>query len=310
MIRYLAGRLGRIALQVFGVVTLVFWLFRFAGGDPATIILGANATQESVVELRHQMGLDRPLAEQYVRYVAKAFTGDFGQSTSYGEAVTRAILRSLAPTFSLLAVAITSAVVVGVTAGVVAALRPNGWFSRGSLILWVVVLAVPNFWLGMLLVQVFAVQLRVLPAIGYGSPASLVLPATAVAARLVALIARLTRVTVIEVLGEDFIVTARARGLSPARLVLVHALGPASPHVLTMIGLQAGYLLGGAVVIEHLFSYPGMGSLLLAAVSQRDYPLMQGITLFFVAGFLLINLVTDLVGSKIDPRLRTGVAAR
>ena len=310
MLRYLAGRLGRIALQVFGVVTLVFWLFRLAGGDPATIILGANATQDSVIELRHQMGLDRPMAEQYVTYLAKALTGDFGHSTSYGEAVTRAILHSLAPTFSLLVVAITSAVVVGVTAGVVAALRPNGWFARGSLVLWVVVLAVPNFWLGMLLVQVFAVQLRVLPAIGYGSPASLVLPGTAVAARLVALIARLTRVTVIEVLGEDFIVTARARGLSPARLVLVHALGPASPHILTMIGLQAGYLLGGAVVIEHLFSYPGMGSLLLAAVSQRDYPLLQGITLFFVAGFLLINLMTDLVGSKIDPRLRRGVAAR
>lgn len=293
-----------------GVVTLVFWLFRLAGGDPATIILGANATQESVVELRHQMGLDRPLAEQYVRYLSKAFTGDFGQSTSYGEKVTKVILGSLAPTFSLLLIAVTSAVIVGVTAGVVAALRPNGWFARGSLLLWVAVLAVPNFWLGMVLVQVFAVELGVLPAIGYGSPASLVLPATAVAARLVALIARLTRVTVIEVLGENFITTARARGVSPVRLVLVHALGPASPHILTMVGLQAGYLLGGAVVIEHLFSYPGMGSLLLAAVSQRDYALMQGITLFFVAGFLLINLLTATSVHQSPHPTRTKLLAR
>ena len=306
MIRFIAGRLARIVVQVFSVVTLVFLLFRLAGGDPVTLLLGPDATAEAAARLRAEMGLDRPMLVQYGDYVIHAVMGDFGMSTSYSQPVTQVIVGALPPTLSLMLLAIVTAVVVGVAAGLFAAFRPRGWFARGSLLLWVVLLAIPNFWLGMLLVQVFAVQWGWLPAIGYDSPASLVLPATAVAARLVALIARLTRATTVEVLGEEFITTAQARGVSPLRLVLLHALKPALPHVLTMVGLQAGYLLGGAIVIENLFSFPGMGSLLLSAVSGRDYPLMQGITIFFVGGFLIINLITDLTASAIDPRIRLG----
>jgi len=309
VLRFVLGRLVRILVQVFCVVTLVFLLFRLAGGDPVTLLLGPDATPQAAAQLRHEMGLDRPQLVQYGDFLLHAVTGDLGESTSYSQPVTAVIVQALPPTLSLMLLSVVSAVVVGVAAGLLAAFRPHGWFARGSLLLWVALLAVPNFWLGMVLVQVFAVQLQWLPAIGYENPASLVLPATAIAARLVALIARLTRSTTIEVLGEEFIATARARGVSPARLVVVHALGPALPHVLTMIGLQAGYLLGGAVVVENLFSFPGMGSLLLSAVSGRDYPLMQGITIFFVGGFLIINLVTDLVASRIDPRIRLGAGA-
>lgn len=308
MIRYVLGRLANIAVQVFLILSAVFVLFRIAPGDPAALILGGNATQSQVDLLRRQMGLDQPLWRQYGHYLGQMLRGDFGESSSYSRPVVSVVASHVGATLQLLLLSLAIAVTVGMAAGILAAVKPRALFAKGTLLLWVALLAVPNFWLGMLLVQVFAVNLRWLPATGAGA-AGLILPAVAVAARLVALVARLTRATILEVLGEDFIRTARARGVSPARLLFVHALRPALPHVLILIGLQAGYLLGGAVVVESLFSYPGMGQLLLAAVSQRDYQLMQGITVFFVAGFLIINLCVDIVSSAIDPRIRTAGAS-
>lgn len=304
MTRFITRRCGRIVVQVFLALTAVFILFRAAGGDPATLILGSDASTEAVRRLQHQMGLDRPLWEQYLDYLAGALHGDLGMSSSYGQPVASVIVGYVGATVTLLVVSVGLAVVVGMSAGIAAALWPQSPAARGSLLLWVVLLAVPNFWLGMVLVQIFSVNLGWLPAVSGGGAIGIILPAAAIAARLVALVARLTRATVVEVLGEEFIVTARARGVSAVRLVLVHALRPALPHVLTLIGLQSGYLLGGAVIVENLFAYQGMGQLLLAAVSQRDYTLMQGITIFFVGGFLLINLVMEIVSAKIDPRLR------
>jgi ABC-type dipeptide/oligopeptide/nickel transport system permease component len=308
VIRYVLGRLANIAVQVFLILSAVFVLFRIAPGDPAALILGGNATQSQVDLLRRQMGLDQPLWRQYGHYLGQMLRGDFGESSSYSRPVVSVVASHVGATLQLLLLSLAIAVTVGMAAGILAAVKPRALFAKGTLLLWVALLAVPNFWLGMLLVQVFAVNLRWLPATGAGA-AGLILPAVAVAARLVALVARLTRATILEVLGEDFIRTARARGVSPARLLFVHALRPALPHVLILIGLQAGYLLGGAVVVESLFSYPGMGQLLLAAVSQRDYQLMQGITVFFVAGFLIINLCVDIVSSAIDPRIRTAGAS-
>lgn len=305
MTRFLLGRLGNIAVQVLVIVTGVFLLFRVAPGDPAALILGANATRSQVELLRDQMGLNQPLIVQYGSYLGHLFQGDLGMSTSYSQPVVSVIVGRIGATLALLLFSLLIATTVGVAGGILAALRPRAVLSRGTLLLWVLLLAVPNFWLGMILIQVFAVQLHWLPAIGAGSGISgLLLPAAAVAARLVALIARLTRASMLETLGEDFIRTATARGVSPLRLVMVHALKPAIPSVLIMIGLQAGYLLGGAVVVENLFSYPGMGQLLLSAVSQRDYTLMEGITIFFVAGFLVINLAVDVLASRLDPRMR------
>lgn len=304
MLRFIAGRLGNIAVQVFVIATAVFVLFRIAPGDPAALLLGANATQSQVELLREQLGLNQPIFVQYIEYLQSLLRGDLGISTSYSQPVTTVILSRVDETAALLILSLLIATSIGIAGGVMAAVKPKSSFWRGTLLLWVLLLAIPNFWFGMLLIQFFAVKLQWLPAYGSAGLAGLILPAVAVSARLVALIARLTRATMLETLGEDFIRTANARGVSPARLVLVHALKPAIPSVLILIGLQAGYLFGGAVVVENLFSYPGMGQLLLAAVSQRDYTLMQGITIFFVAGFLIINLAVDIVASRIDPRIQ------
>lgn len=293
-----------LIIQVFLVLTLVFVLFRIAPGDPAALILGANATTDQVNLLREQMGLNAPIWLQYVNYLGGVIVGDFGQSISYSQPVLQVIAGRIPATLALLISSLVLAVSVGVSAGVYSAVHPRAAGSKITLTLWVVLLAVPNFWLGMILIQVFAVQLGWLPATGGAGFVGLILPAVAVAARLVALIARLTRAAMLESLGEDFIRTAQARGVGSMRLVFVHALKTAAPAILTMVGLQAGYLLGGAVVIENLFSYPGTGQLLLAAVSQRDYTLMQGITIVFVFGFLIINLIVDLISSRVDPRIR------
>lgn len=304
MLRFIAGRLANIAVQVSVIATAVFALFRMAPGDPAALILGANATQSQVDVLREQMGLNQPIFVQFIEYLQDLVRGDLGISSSYSQPVMTVIMGRVDETAALLILSLLIATSIGIVGGVMAAVRPRSFFWRGTLLLWVLLLAVPNFWFGMLLIQLFAVKLQWLPAYGSAGMAGLILPAIAVSARLVALIARLTRAAMLEILGEDFIRTAKSRGVSPVRLVLVHALKPAFPSVLVLIGLQAGYLFGGAVVVENLFSYPGMGQLLLAAVSQRDYTLMQGITIFFVAGFLVINLCVDIVSSRIDPRIQ------
>lgn len=310
MQRYFVGRISTIAIQVILIATCVFVLFRIAPGDPAALILGALATQEQVDVFREQLGLNDPIWNQYLGYLQNLLQGDLGTSTSYSQPVTTVIMSRVDETLALLIISLFIAVSIGVSAGIMAAIKPKSVTWRGSLILWVLLLAIPNFWLGMILIQVFSVKLGWFPAYGSAGLAGLILPAMAVSARLVALIARLTRATMLETLGEDFIRTAQARGVSPARLILLHALKPAVPSVLILIGLQAGYLFGGAVVIENLFSYPGMGQLLLAAVSQRDYTLMQGITIFFVGGFLIINLLVDMLISRIDPRIRLNSGAK
>lgn len=308
MAQYILRRLVNIIVQVFVILSAVFVLFRIAPGDPARLILGGTASQSQVNLLRQQMGLDDPLPVQYIHYLAAMLQGNLGRSSSYGQPVEVVVSQHIGATIELLVVSMAIAVTVGMTAGVFAAVRPRALFAKGTLLMWVALLAIPNFWLGMLLVQVFAVDLGWLPAIGSAGTTAVILPAIAIAARLVALVARLTRATMLEVLGENFIRTAVARGVHPARLLFAHALRLALPNVLILIGLQAGYLLGGSVVIENLFSYRGIGQLLLAAVSQRDYQLMQGITVFFVAGFLLINLCVDILSSRLDPRIRMAEA--
>ncbi|MEN8113929.1 MAG: ABC transporter permease [Actinomycetota bacterium] len=303
MTTYLFGRVGRIVLQVLIILSAVFFLFRIAPGDPALLILGPNAGQDQIDLLRQELGLNLPVWQQYVDYLSAAVAGDLGESLSYSQPAVVIVLQHVKATVVLLVSSLSIAVTLGMSAGVMSALMPRSMPARMSLFLWVILLAIPNFWLGMLLVQVFAVNLGWLPAIG-SSGLALVLPAFSIAARLVALIARLTRATMLEVVGEDFVRAARARGVSPIRLVFHHILRPALPPVLILIGLQAGYLLGGSVVIENLFSYPGMGSLLLVAVGARDFALVQAITIFYVVGFLFINLLVDVVSSRLDPRIR------
>lgn len=283
---------------------MMFVLFRLVPGDPASLLIGGMATQEEINRLRHAMGLDQPILIQYFQYLVGMFQGDLGVSVTYNQPVVAVILQRIWPTIQLMLSSIVLAVTLGIPAGILTGLRPRSFSSRSVLLIWILFLAIPNFWLGLLMVQIFSVKMQWLPAIGYGSQLAIIMPSLAVAARLVALIARMTRSVMMEVLQEDFIRTAEAKGLPDWKIVLKHALRPALPPVITMIGLQAGYLLGGSVVVENLFSYPGMGQLLLSAVSARDYALMQGVTVFFVGSFLLINLLVDLLYGRIDPRIR------
>lgn len=303
MQRYVVQRLFRLIVQVWFVLTLVFVLFRLVPGDPASLLIGSQASETEIARLREAMGLDAPIPIQYTKYLSDALKGDFGHSHTYNRPVLDVVLSRIGPTINLMVTALSLAVLIGVPAGLIAGLRPQSLVSKILSFIWVGFMAIPNFWLGLLLILLFAVNLGWLPAVGYGSLKAIILPATAIAARLVALIARVTRSSIMEVAHEDYVRTARSKGLAEGKVILKHIFQPAIIPVITMVGMQAGYLLGGSVVIENLFSYPGTGQLLLSAVSLRDYNLMQGITMFFVSGFLLINLLVDVLYVFIDPRI-------
>jgi ABC-type dipeptide/oligopeptide/nickel transport system permease component len=303
---YIAKRAFGLIVQVLIVFTILFFLFRLLPGDPALMMMGGTASEAELEAFRETMGLNKPIPSQFVDYVADILKGDFGLSTSYNRPVLEVIAGRVWPTVKLMIVSIFVAILLGIPSGLIAGIYETKWWSKSFLLLFVLILAIPNFWLGMLMMQFFSVKLGWLPSIGYGSALSIVMPALGVSARLVALIARLTRSTIIDVLHQDFIRTAESKGLPMWKIILKHGIRPALSPILTLIGLQAGYLLGGSIVIENLFSYQGMGQLLLAAQSLRDYNLMQGIIIFFVAGFLLINLLVDVLYTRIDPRITLG----
>ena len=303
MQRYVFQRIVHLVVQVIVVLSLVFVLFRLIPGDPAALLIGSQASEAEIARLRQSMGLDNPIHIQYLQYMSSAFRGDLGRSYTYNQPVLDVILGRIWPTIQLMAAAIVLATVLGIPAGLISGLKPRSWISKVLSVLWVGFLAIPNFWLGLLLIHIFAVRLGWLPAIGHGSWQAIIMPSLAVAARLIALIARVTRSSVMEVTSEDYVRTARGKGLPESVVVGKHVFKPAIIPVMTMIGMQAGYLLGGSVVVENLFSYPGTGQLLLSAVSLRDYNLMQGITVFFVAGFLIMNLLVDILYVFIDPRI-------
>jgi ABC-type dipeptide/oligopeptide/nickel transport system permease component len=230
--------------------------------------------------------------------------GDLGPSLSFGRPVVTVIAMRVGPTLALMATSLGLTVLLAVPAGILAAVWPLAWSSQGVMAATILLLSVPNFLVGLLLMDLFVVRLGWLPAAGTGGLAFLVMPTVAVAARLVALVSRTTRASVVEILGEDYVRTARAKGLGGVALLARHALRPALVPLVTMIGLQAGYLLGGSVVIETLFAYQGLGQAMINAVAMRDYFLVQGVALVYVVGFLLLNLAVDLSYGLVDPRIR------
>jgi ABC-type dipeptide/oligopeptide/nickel transport system permease component len=304
LIRLLLWRLALIPITVLGVVTVLFVIFKSVPGDEATMIAGATATQAEIEVVHHQLGLDRPLLVQYAQRVLGLLYGDLGYSATFRANPLPRILERVPATLLLTASAIAVTVLVGVPAGIVAARfqhrLPDVTVSAGVIAL----LAVPNFWLGMMLISLFSVQLHWLPSLGLTGAASLIMPTLALAARLVALVGRLTRGVVIEEQRKDYVRTAYAKGLSASRVMYRHVLRNALIPIVTVVGLEAGYLLGGSVVVERLFAWPGIGDLLLTAVGLRDYTLVQGITVLFVIGFLLINLLVEVLYRMINPRLR------
>jgi len=302
--QFAVRRLLLLVPQALGIVTLIFVLFRLVPGDPALLVAGPNATQAQVEAIRRDLGFDRPLWAQYARFLADLARGDLGISLSLRQPVTQVLRARLRPTIALMGSSLALTVLLAVPTGVIAAVRPHGLAAQSVMATSILALSIPNFLLGMLLMQYLSVRWRLLPAAGTGGIVFLVMPTLAIAARLVALVSRTTRASVLEILGEDYVRTARAKGLGPRIVLYRHALRPAMIPIMTMIGLQAGYLLGGSVVVETLFAYQGLGQAMITAVSLRDYFLVQGITLVYVMGFLLVNLAVDLSYAAFDPRVR------
>jgi ABC-type dipeptide/oligopeptide/nickel transport system permease component len=273
-------------------------------GDEATLMAGATASQADIDLLRARLGLDRPLVEQYATRLAGLARGDFGYSSTFRGNPLPHVLARLPATLILMAAAILTTVLVGLPAGLVAAVEQNRWPDYLLSLFVVGLLAIPNFWLGLMLIVVLSVERGWLPSFGFTGLASLVMPTIALAARLVALVARMTRGVMLDELAKDYVRTARAKGLDTPAVVARHVLRNALIPTVTVIGLQTGYLLGGSVVVERLFAWPGVGDLMINAIGARDHTLVQAITILFVVGFLLINLVVDVLYMLINPRLR------
>lgn len=273
-------------------------------GDEATLMAGGTASQADIDLLRVRLGLDRPLVEQYATRLAGLTRGDFGYSSTFRGNPLPHVLARLPATLLLMATAITLTVLLGLPAGVLGAVRQNRWPDYLLSLLVVGLLAIPNFWLGLMLIVALSVDRGWLPSFGFTGWASLVMPTLALAARLVALVARMTRGVMLEELAKDYVRTAHAKGLAVRAVVGRHVLRNALIPAVTVIGLQTGYLLGGSVVVERLFAWPGVGDLMINAIGARDYTLVQTITILFVSGFLLINLAVDVLYVVINPRLR------
>jgi len=301
---YVLRRLWQSALTLVGVSVLVFVILRVVPGDPAKMLLPDGAPQSAVDELNRQLGLHEPLHVQYAIFVRSVFRGDFGQSFQYRAPALQVVVDRLGATVQLALAALVITVGVGVSLGIVAAVRRGTGYDYASTVLAVLGQSLPNFWLGIMLILLFGVALRWLPTSGFESWRHLILPAVTLAAFPMALVARLTRSSLLEILGRDFIRTGRAKGLAERAVILRHALRNAAVPLLTVLGLQIGTLLGGAVITESVFAWPGMGKLVVDAIFFRDFPVVQTVLILSATIFVLINLLVDLLYTVIDPRIR------
>jgi glutathione transport system permease protein len=304
MLPYIAKRLLGLVPTLLLVGILVFLLVHLLPGDPARLAAGPDANPETVQLVRKDLGLDRPLPAQFVRFVGGALTGDFGKSMRTKRAVATEIADRFAPTFWLTVWAMVWSVVFGMGIGIVSAVWRNRWPDRVGMTLAVSGISFPAFALGMVLMQVFAVQLNWLPTVGADTWKHYILPSVTLGAAVAAIMARFTRSSFVDILQEDFIRTARAKGLSEPVVIAKHGLRNALIPVVTMMGLQFGFLLGGSIVVEVVFNWPGMGRLLIDAVDMRDYPVIQALVLLFSLEFILINLIVDVLYGLINPTIR------
>ena len=304
MARYLVRRLLLTIPVLLGVATLVFALIHLVPGDPAQAMLGEGASQEEIQRLRTSLGLDRPLLAQYTGFLGGLVRGDLGTSFRYNTPVTQQITSRLGNTAKLALAAMTVAILFAVPLGIIAAVFRGRAPDHAAMTLALAGISMPNFWLGPLLAILFAVYLGWLPVSGTGSLAHLVLPAVTLGAALSAILARMTRASLLEELRELYVLAARARGLSGARAVLRHAFRNSLIPVVTIIGLQFGAVLTGTIITETIFAWPGIGRLLITAINTRDYPLVQGCILFISITYVFVNLVTDLAYGWLDPRIR------
>lgn len=312
MIGYVLRRLVALLPVLLIVSTVGFFLIYLTPGDPAAVMLGPDATAEEIENLRTQMGLNRPLHVQLLHWYSRTLRGDLGDSIFLQRPVRQAIIERLEPTVLLTLMSLIVAVAVGVPAGVVSAVRRNSWMDQVAMGVALFGVSVPGFWLGLNLILFFSVYLGLFPVAGYepvaqsvvGALRSLVLPALTLGIGGSALIARMTRSSMLEVLGQDFVRTARAKGNQERRVILGHALRNAMIPTVTVIGLALGGLLAGAIVTETVFVLPGVGRLVINSVARRDYPVIQGVLMFIASIYVLVNLFIDVIYVYLDPRVK------
>ncbi|ANH08656.1 ABC transporter permease [Shinella sp. HZN7] len=311
---YIAKRLLAVVPVLFGLSVIVFLVMALIPGDTATAILGAYATPENVARINRDLGLDKPLAQQYLIWIGNVLHGDFGRSFALNRPVLDEVLERFQATLVLAGVSLVLCSTIGLLAGVVSAVRQFGWADRAITFVVLAGISMPSFWLGLLLIYLFAVHWRILPASGmyavYGGGdlkdllLHLILPAATLSVVAAGVIARLTRGAMLEVLRQDYVRTARAKGLPERRVIYGHAFRAALVGIIPVIGIQAGFVLGGAVYIETVFQWPGIGAMLVKAISTRDILLVQGGVLVVAASYVLFNLAADLLQSMLDPRIR------
>ncbi len=304
LIRYSLRRIGQLIPVLFGVSLISFSLLHLIPGDPAMIIGGIDAKPETLAAIRAEFGLDDPLPVQYAQYVSRAVRGDLGVAIRTRDPVIDTLWTRLQFTVQLTAIATAISALVGILLGILAAVHQNSWLDTGLTLVALAGVSVPGFWLGLILMQLFAAQLGWLPAGGSGTPQHLILPAIVLGVSGAAYKTRLTRSSMLEVIRQDFIRTLRANGVSDRLIIYKHALRNALNPVITVIGLQFGALLAGSVLVETVFALPGIGRLMVNSIFTRDYPMIQGGILLIAVTFLLVNLVVDLTYALVNPRIR------
>jgi peptide/nickel transport system permease protein len=307
--QFILRRLVQMIPVLFGITLVVFALLRLIPGDPVQTMLGLQARPESVAALRQELGLDRPLWEQYLRYLGNVVTFDLGESLKFKVSVASLLGDRLAVSLALIVYTTVLMVVLSLPLGIISALRKDGFFDQFTRVVLMVTMVMPAFWVGILFLTFFSLRLQLFPVAGYGEGwrehlHHLFLPALTIALSITPMLVRALRTSILDALGSDYVRTARAKGLREQAVITAHVLRNALIPALTLLGLSVGYLLGGTVIVENVFSLPGAGKLLVDAIGARDYPVVQSTTLVFATLVILVNLLTDVIYTFLDPRVR------
>lgn len=301
---FASRRLGRLLLTIFLISTIVFFVIRVIPGDPALVVAGMDATQEAIDAIRIKLGTDQPLPVQYLQWLWKVARFDFGESLISDQSVIKLVFQRFPLTLSLAVLGILISIVIGIPLGVLSAVKRWSLWDYSGMAFSQIGMAIPSFWLGIMLLLIFAVKIPIFPLFGSGSIVHLILPSISLGIARAAIILRLTRASMIEELSKEYVITARAKGLTERMVKYKHALKNALLPVITITGIQLGYMLGGAIITEQVFSLPGLGRLFLTGIYQRDFPLIQGGVVFVAIIFSLINFTVDILYSVINPKIR------
>ena len=305
MLRFFLIRLGSAIIVMAGVVCIVFFLLHMIPGDPVEVMLGESAQPADREALRHELGLDQPVLTQFKSYLSGLLHLDLGKSLHSKRLISEILLERLPATFTLAITALVFAILIAFPLGILSAIKKDSLVDRSAMGFAMLGVSIPNFWMGPILILIFSLWLGWFPVSGSVGIRSIVLPALTLGTALAAILSRMVRSAILEVLNEDFIRTARAKGMSEWRVILKHALGNAALPVITVLGLQLGALLGGAVITETIFAWPGIGQLTIDAIQQRDYPVVQACVLVISLVYVLVNTITDLAYGWLDPRVRS-----